>query len=206
MSVIERLTEYFSEFPGIGPRQSKRFVYFLLTKQGSFLEELAREILKLKESAVRCEACHRFFSVNGAEERDKTCPICRDEARDKTLLMVVEKDTDLESIERSRFYAGQYFVLGGAVPILSEKPHERIRLRELKSLIEKKTGVLKEVVLALSARPDGEYTADYLKEELSGLLRKHGVALTSLGRGLSTGSELEYADAETLKNALESRR
>ena len=112
------------------------------------------------------------------------------------MLMVVPRDIDLESVERSGSYKGHYFVLGGALPILEKEPEKKIRIIELETKV-KRSPELKELVLAMNANNDGEHTADYIKEKLSSA----GLVISILGRGLSTGTELEYADPETLKSA-----
>jgi recombination protein RecR len=122
--------------------------------------------------------------------------------------MIVEKDVDLESIERSGIYTGKYFVLGGTVNLLDKEPDEKIRSREIYQTAEQEvaSGTLREIVLALSATPDGEDTAAYMTRLLTPLIEAHGLTLSRFGRGLSTGSELEYADAETIKNAFQNRK
>jgi recombination protein RecR len=116
--------------------------------------------------------------------------------------MLVEKDQDLLAVERANAYKGRYFVLGGVLT-LSGKGH--IRERELVDRVERKIRNGKiEIVLALSATNEGEHTADRIREVLTPL-REH-LTLSTLGRGLSTGSELEYADAETLSGALQNRK
>lgn len=204
MNDLDRLKELFSEFPGIGPRQAERFVYFILRKNGTYAQNLAQSISNIKKHIKQCEESYQYFFAEGDE---RLSPIARSSARDNSLLMVVEKDTDLENIERSASYSGKYFVLGGTVPILEKEPHRRIRITELKDIVKKKTtdGTLKEIILALSANPDGEHTATYVKEELEPLVKEHNLKLTELGRGLSTGTELEYSDKETIRNALQYR-
>jgi recombination protein RecR len=112
------------------------------------------------------------------------------------MLMVVPRDIDFEAVEKSGSYKGYYFILGGSVPILEKEPEKRIRIKDLKKKIEKNKDI-KELVLAMNANTEGENTVDYIKEELKGF----GGTISILGRGLSTGAELEYADPETLKNA-----
>jgi len=114
--------------------------------------------------------------------------------------MIVPRDIDFEAVEKSGSYKGYYFVLGGVVPILEKEPEKRIRNKELRIRIKKGEERLKEIILAMNANLDGENTAEYLKSELSSLI-KPSVTISVLGRGLSTGAELEYADPETLKNA-----
>ena len=196
MNSINKLTELFSKFPGIGPRQAKRFVYFLLTRNSSFLEELARLLLELKKEVSTCESCMRFFS--NSLHNTKICEICRDPNRNGEMLMIVERDADFENIEKSKIYEGKYFILGGKVPILEKNPENRIRVSQLKERI--KDTNIKEVILALSVNPDGENTEKYVRDLLPSSCK-----ITILGRGLSTGIELEYPDSDTLKNAFKNR-
>ena len=199
MNAIDRLTEIFKSFPGIGPRQAKRFVYYVLSRNGNYADELVRAIETLKKEIVQCESCQRHFPRNAGES--KLCSICMDETRDQSILMIVPRDVDLEAVEKSGGFKGHYLVLGGVVPILEKEPEKRIRNKELEIRIKEgiKNG-LKEVVLAMNANADGENTAEYLKEKLREW-QGSTLTLTTLGRGLSTGAELEYADPETLKNA-----
>jgi len=201
---IEKLAELFKEFPGIGERQAKRFVYFLLAKHPSYLRELSDNIKSIKESISQCQMCYRYF-----EKRDaRVCDICSNPKTDMSSLLVIEKDSDLEAVKRSGTYKGAYFVFGGVIAVADEKTLEYTRLRELEARIEKdiKSGTLKEVILAFSLSPQGDYTDMYLKQVLSPLLDGELAKLTSLGRGLSTGSELEYSDKDTLSYALQNRK
>ena len=118
--------------------------------------------------------------------------------------MVVEKDIDLESMEKSGVYNGKYFVLGGTVAILEKAPEKIVRSRELLQKIEKEKDI-KEVILAFSVNVEGENTSEYLSNFLQDIAAKRHLKISTLGRGLSTGSEVEYADNETLKNALKNR-
>lgn len=122
------------------------------------------------------------------------------------MLFVVEKDADLDNIERSGF-RGLYFVLGGTIPLASEEPQKYIRLRELVERIEQDGTklVLNEVILGLSATSEGDHTRLLLQEKLAPMAQGFNFKLSSLGRGLSTGSELEYADPDTIASALNSR-
>ncbi|MCU0660673.1 MAG: toprim domain-containing protein [Candidatus Pacebacteria bacterium] len=196
-----RLAEYFAEFPGIGERQSKRFVYFLLSKHPEYLRDLAHSIMDIQKNISRCELCYHFFSGRG----EKLCETCTNPATDTTLLMVVEKDADYEAMKKSGMYLGRYFVLGGLVPITSKEAHSRVRIDELVRALKQQAG-LKEIILALSLNPHGEHTDTYLREVLSSTTRELGITITSLGRGLSTGTELEYSDTSTLKNAFKNRQ
>jgi len=122
--------------------------------------------------------------------------------------MIVSRDVDFENMEKTGAYDGRYFILGGSVPILEKEPEKRIRIFELLKTIEKKSagGTLKEIIVAMSANPEGENTGDYIKEKTYDFVTAHNITISLLGRGLSTGAELEYADGDTLKNALKNRQ
>jgi recombination protein RecR len=205
MNSIDKLTEFFQKFPGIGPRQAKRFAYYLLTRNKSYLIEFAKLVSELKNDVIECESCHRFFEKNRIDTA--TCDICRNPARDKSLLIIVSRDVDLENIERSHSYNGLYFILGGSVPILEKTPEQRIRQKDLQKTIEERgsKATLKEIILALNATPEGEHTGDYVETLLKEPAIKYGIRISHLGRGISTGTELEYSDSDTIKNALKNR-
>lgn len=198
-SSIEKLAELFEKFPGVGKRQAKRFVYFLLRKNNGYSRDLINAISGLKQNIRLCEESYQFFY----SERDETLsPIARDPNRDDSKIMIIEKDSDLENIERMGVYDGKYFVLGGSIPVLSKEPDRFIREKELVRVIEKKKDQLEEIILAMSLNPQGENTLEYLKK----LLEKFNIKTSILGRGLSTGTELEYSDKDTFLSAFSNRK
>lgn len=205
MNSIDKLVKIFSEFPGIGPKQARRFVYFLINKNESYIDDLKNEISELRKNVVSCADCKRFFLARRDDQI--LCDICADKNRDNSILMIVSRDIDLENIEKSHPFQGKYFVLGGLVPILDKNPEQRIRLKELLALVSRMSEKgLKEIILGLDANSEAEYTANILKTSLSNLVQKYGIKISELGRGLSTGTELEYSDPETIKNALKNRQ
>jgi recombination protein RecR len=196
---IDTLAEIFSHFPGIGPRQAKRFVYYLLSRDRRAIDAFIKAVENLRADTLQCSECRRYFTSTGRSQAgNAVCGICSDLSRDRSLLMVVPRDADFDAVEKSRSYKGYYFVLGGSLPILEKEPNKRIRLDELKQKVAKHSGELREMILAMNANAEGENTADFLKETF----KNSGFLISELGRGLSTGSELEYADPDTLKNAL----
>lgn len=206
MNSIQKLTEYFADFPGIGPRQAKRFVYYLLTRNQSHIDEMARLLSTLKSQVHICNSCYRFFQSENPQVT--LCDICANRNRDNSLLVIVSRDVDLENIERAHVHNGKYFVLGGSVPILEKNPEQRIRSKELTRTIEDRAsqGELKEIILAMNATPEGENTSDYIESFLKPLTEKYSIKISHLGRGISTGTELEYSDPDTIKNALKNRQ
>jgi len=199
MNSIDKLTELFEKFPGIGKRQAKRFVYFLLRKNSGYTKELTYAILNLKKNVRLCKESFQFFY---SEKEEDLSPISKNENRDNTKLMIVEKDSDLENIEKMGVYDGKYFILGGSIPILSKNSSDFIREKELLKIIDQKKSFLKEIILAMSINPQGENTLEYLQK----LLEKFKIKISILGRGLSTGTELEYSDKDTFLSAFENRK
>ena len=117
--------------------------------------------------------------------------------------MIVSRDVDFEAIEKSKFYNGYYFILGGNIPILDKEPEKRIRLRELTEKV--KNGQFKEIIISLNANAEGEHTTNFINDYLKEKFPSSDFTISVLGRGLSTGSELEYSDSDTIKNALKNR-
>jgi len=204
MDPAQKLIKIFSEFPGIGPKQAKRFVYFLLTRQKGYVEEISKLFFDLKKQMKICSECFRYFN---SDKEEKVCRICANKNRDISTLLVVSRDVDFENVERSGGYIGRYFIIGGTIPILDKEPERKIRIKELISQVEKmsKNG-LKEVILGLDANTEGEYTEDYIKGILKPFSTKFSFKISTLGRGLSTGTELEYSDSDTIKSAIGNRK
>ncbi len=205
MNPLEKLIESFEHFPGIGPRQARRFVQYLLSEGPSYRNALADNIKKLGVESRQCSACFRWFVKSGG--KDDKCSICANTSRDASILFVVEKDADIENVERSGF-KGLYFVLGGTIPLATDTPQKYIRMKELFFRVEGEGAAkkLKEVILGLSATTEGDHTRLLLQEKLMPIASGFSFKLSSLGRGLSTGSELEYADPDTIANALLTRQ
>lgn len=207
MDAITALSQELTRLPGIGPRQARRIAYHLLATGPLQAKVLVERINTLLIGTSQCIQCYRFFSAQRPNEQNARCPECADVTRDKTLLLVVERDTDLDAIRKSGTFNGHFFVLGGSLPILETDPAKKIRIRELLAEIERAVSEdsLNEIILATSANEEGEHTAHYVSKTIEPLTKKHSLVVTMLGRGLSTGAELEYADSGTLKNALKNR-
>lgn len=173
----------------------------LLEKDESELKELGQTIVNLKKEIRFCKECFNV-SENGP------CHVCADPKRDRTKLLVLEKVTDLDSIEKTGLYKGLYHVLGGAINPLDGITPETLRFKELEKRIDNLAGNKElELIIATNPNTSGETTALYIKDLLkSADWRKKSITMTRLGRGLASGSNLEYADEITLRNALEYRK
>ncbi len=212
---IQKLIDLFSQFPTVGPRTAARFVFYLIGKDKKEIEELISAISNLKKDIKICSFCFNPFEPAevslkfGAGEREnQLCPICANPSRDRTLICLVEKETDLTAIEKTKKYNGLYFILGGTLRTLKKEEIKKLRGEELIKRVKnpQKFGLLdakfKEIIIASNLTTEGEITALYLER----ILKPLKIKITRLGKGLPVGGELEYADEETLSSALESRR
>jgi recombination protein RecR len=202
METLRRLQQLFKRFPGIGERQAMRFAYFIATADESYVKDLSESIASIRKNVRRCTQCFALSeNISGG-----LCPVCADPARDTSMLLVVEKDADRDRFMHSKTYSGNYFILGGLAPAIEKDAHRHIRLEELSRLADSsfKNG-LKEIILALSATPDGDRTEALIRLQLEKIKSEKNIVVSVLGKGLSTGTEIEYSDAETLSSALRSR-
>jgi recombination protein RecR len=191
---VTRLIEEFHRLPGVGPKTAQRLTFFLLRAPKEQAQSLAEALVQLKDRIVACSIC-----ANIAEENP--CAICRDEARDRSIVCVVEEPLDVLALERTREYHGLYHVLHGAISPVEGIGPEDLRIQELLDRLQRDSAV-KEIVLATNPNLEGEATAMYLER----LIKPLGIRLTRLARGLPVGGDLEYADEVTLTRALEGRR
>jgi recombination protein RecR len=208
---IQKLIDLFSKFPTVGPRTAARFVFYLMGLSKEEVNDLLKSIIVLKKNVKLCSFCFNPFEpseVLTKEGETNLCKICSNPTRDKTLFCVVEKESDLISIEKTKKYNGFYFVLGGTVSKLKKEEIEKLRTKELIERIKNpaKFGIpnlkIDEVILAINPTTEGEATILYLER----LLKPLGIKTSRLGRGLPLGAELEYADEETLGSALDGRK
>lgn len=190
---IQKLIDLFSKFPTVGPRTAARFVFYLIKLPQEKIEELTSLMNNLKKTIKICPSCFNPF-----QDDTEFCPICENNARERNLLCIVEKEMDLNAIEKTKKYKGLYFVLGGTIGLRKNK--DNIRIEELKQKI--KNNNFKEVIIATNPTPEGEATALLVEREL----KPFNIKITRLGRGLPVGGELEYADEDTLSSAFEGRR
>lgn len=207
MNATDRLTDLFMRFPGIGPKQAKRFVYYLLREHSHFKEQLIKALEELKFTGKQCDLCYRYFGDKNPDSSKTKCDICSDQSRDWSTIMLLEKELDMDAIEKTGSYKGLYFILGGLIPPLTDKPSELIRIRELTTRVhvdlEKER--IKEIISALPVTDYGDVTKDYVEKTIKQIVGIEKVKLSTLARGLSSGLELEYVDRNTFTSAFEQR-
>lgn len=190
---LEALQKQLKQLPGVGFRSAERIALHLLVEKPGRLPELVRALEAAAGSVRRCTVCG-----NLAEE--ERCPVCADERRGAGQVCVVENVPDLAAIERSGAYRGRYHVLHGKLSPIRGVAPEDLNLASLVARIA--SGEVQELILALSNDVEGEATCHYLLERLP----PGGVKVTRIGFGLPSGGGVLYADAVTLKSALEGRR
>lgn len=192
---LEQLANLFLKFPGIGRRQAMRFAYFILTQPESYVASLARELTSARSQAHTCTKCQRIFEGNAG-----LCEICSNPSRDQSQLLIVEKSQDIDSFAKTDYH-GLFFVLGGLIPIVQKNVLAGTNIALLKERVSKESTSRYEVILAFPITPNGEHTDTVVRE----MLAVYPISISSLGRGLSAGAELEYADAESLNASLKKR-
>ncbi|RJQ37821.1 recombination protein RecR [Candidatus Parcubacteria bacterium] len=207
---IQDLIEHFRKFPGVGPRQAARFAFYLLREEPASAAALARSIAGLHAAIKLCSVCYRTFAPPaGTESR---CEICRNPSRNARQILVVEKEVDMENIERTGNFSGLYHVLGGTINPLDSTAPARLHLRELFARVQEllkqaENGPGVELILGTNPTTEGDATALYMDRVFLPLKNQFpAFTLSRLGRGLGTGAELEYADDMTIANALKNRK
>ena len=204
-SSIDKLIEIFRKFPTVSQRTAGRFVYYLMKQPKEKTDELINAIVELKSKVKLCQFCFNpFEEVNGCRTPVNLCPICADAKRNKNLLCVVEKETDLISIENTRKYNGLYFILGGTLYMMRKEDFKNLKIEELKNRI--KNGNFSEVIVALNPTPEGIATSVLVERSIKEVIPSPAFKITHLARGIPVGGELEYADEETLESAFEGRK
>jgi len=188
---INRLVEELSALPGIGSKSAQRLAFHILNMPKENVEKLSRAIIEAKENVRYCKCC---FTLTDQE----LCPICGDEKRNHSVIMVVENTRDLAAYEKTGKYEGVYHVLHGAIsPMLGIGPND-IRLKELMQRLQ---GEVSEVIIATNSSLEGETTAMYISK----LIKPTGIKVTRIASGVPVGGDLEYIDEVTLLRALEGR-
>ena len=191
-SSIRKLIKNISRLPGIGEKTAERLAMHILQAPRQETEQLVQSILDVKEKVRFCTKC---FALSD----DELCHICRDPARNPSLLCVVEQPADMVAIEKSGAFGGMYHILAGVLSPMNGVGPENIRIREL--LARLKGDRVSEVVLATGTNVEGEATASYIAQ----LLEKYPVKVTRIASGVPMGGDLKYVDQVTLKRAMETR-
>ena len=193
LASIEKLINRLCKLPGIGRRSAERIVSYILSEPKEEVRLLAEALWKVKESVKFCRNCNNL-------SEEEYCRICRDDARLKDILCIVEEPQDVLALEKSGNYRGLYYVLLGVISPLDGKGPSDLKIEGLMQKLG--DGKIKEVIIATDFDTEGETTALYLAK----LIKPLGLKITRIGVGIPMGSNVEYADTLTLSRALDSRR
>lgn len=192
---IQNLITALERLPGIGPKSASRLTFFLLRAPEDVSCQLAEALTALKSSTSMCRVC---FNITRAGQ--ELCEICSDTRRDPSSLCVVEEPLDVLVLERTGGFNGHYHVLHGVLSPIEGVFPEDLKIRPLLQRVQ--AGGVREVILATNPSMEGDATALYLQKQILPM----GVRVTRLARGLPVGSDLEYADQNTLLRALAGRQ
>ena len=188
---MNKLIEQLSRLPGVGAKSAQRLAFHIINMPKEEVEGLASAMTDAKAHIKYCKEC---FTLTD----DEICPICADEKRDHSTIMVVEQTRDMAAYEKTGKYEGVYHVLHGAIsPMLGIGPSD-IKLKELMKRLE---GDVQEVIIATNSSLEGETTAMYI----SRLIKPTGIKVTRIASGVPVGGDLEYIDEVTLLRALDGR-
>lgn len=189
---FRRAIEELNKLPGIGPKSAEKLAYFLLRMNKDEFNEFLDSLENLRQKVQRCKVCY------GLTE-EEICNICSDPSRDPEALCIVEEERDLIALEKTGAFRGYFHVLQGVLRPMEGIGSDKIRLRELFDRICH--GSFREIIIATNFSYEGELTAMYIAKELA----KFDLRVTRIASGLPMGSDIEFADQLTLRNALRGR-
>lgn len=189
---LEALIRELGKLPSIGRKTAERLAFYILSQDEQMAERLSGAILEAKRRIKQCKICYNY-----AEE--EICPICADPARDRSIICVVSQPQELWKLEKTGEYRGLYHVLGGLISPVDGVAPEDLHIDGLSERL--KTGEVREVILALDPKVEGEATAMYLARQI----RPLGIKVTQIAHGVPLGRDLEFADELTLSQALRGR-
>lgn len=199
MDSFDKLVAIFKKFPTVGSRTAGRFVYYLMKLPKNKVDEFVSAILEMQKKIKLCQMCFNPF-----EGDLPLCAICQNPQRNKNLLCIVEKETDLSSLESTRKFNGLYFILGGTMATMRKEDLNNLRIEELKKRIAGNS--FSEIIVALNPTPEGRATSVLVENIIKEIFGTPNFKITHLAKGIPVGGELEYADEETLESALEGRK
>lgn len=188
---IEKLIEEFAKLPGIGHKTAQRLTLHVLNLPREEVNEFAEALVKARGTIKYCSVCGNYT------EKDP-CAICSNPNRDESTICVIEQPKDIMSIEKIREFNGVYHVLHGVISPMTGKGPDDINL---KGLVRRINGNVKEIIVATNPNVEGEATAMYISK----ILKPLGVKVTRIAHGVPVGGDLEYADEVTLSKAIEGR-
>lgn len=191
---IDSLIENFMKYPGVGRKTAERYALYTINKlEHDQIDEIVSSFTRIKNEIFNCPICGNITDTN-------PCYICKDNSRDKTIMIVIEESKDLIVMEKANNYHGLYHVLNGAISPSNGIGPEDINLSSLMERL--KNTQIKELIIATNLSNEGETTALYINH----LLKDVDILVTRIAHGIPAGGNIEYADEVTLSKAIEGRR
>lgn len=189
---LQNLIEEFEKLPGIGSKTAHRLAYYILNQPIEKAQKFADALVSAKKNTCYCSVCQNLSDSD-------VCSICRNPARDKSIICVAESPRDVLQMEKTNEFKGVYHVLHGAISPMDNVGPDDIKIKEL--VVRISQGEVREVIMATNPNLEGETTAMYISK----LIKPFGVKVTRIAHGVPVGGELEFADEVTLSKALEWR-
>ncbi len=191
---LEELIDEFKKFPGVGRKTAERYALFTINKlNDEDIHQFTSALISAKTKIIKCPTCGHLTD-------EDLCSICKNKNRDQSIILVVEKPTDVFSIEKSGEYKGLYHVLNGVISPMDGLGPDDINLASLWTRVINES--VKEIIIATSSTPEGETTALYIKR----IVQDMDILVSRIGYGMPVGLNLEYADDLTLSKAIENRK
>lgn len=187
---LDRITQQFSKFPGIGRKTAQRMAFQLIEWEKEDVKQLGDVIVQSTEKLSQCSICNLITETD-------PCPVCNDTRRDDSLLCIVEDSKDVVAIEETSRFNGRYHILGGVLSPLEGIGPDQLNIKTLMERLSK----VEEVIIAMNPSVEGETTSLYLAR----MLQERNIRITRLARGIPSGGDLEYIDGVTLGRALDER-
>ena len=191
--LIEDAVNEISKLPGIGKKTALRLALHLLKQDENTTEKLSESLLNLRKKTKYCKICHII-----SDSEDCTCESIR---KDSSILCVVEDTPDVIAIQNTAQFYGYFHVLGGIISPMEGIGPGELNIESLIERVKKSSGLIKEVILALSPTMEGDTTAFYIAKKL----KPYDVKITTIARGIPIGGELEYTDEITLGRSIVQR-
>jgi len=190
--VLAKAVEEISGLPGIGKKSALRLALHLLKQPESQAVTLGESLKKLVTEIQYCKECHNFSDL-------EVCEICSNPKRNEEILCIVEDVRDVMAIENTGKFRGKYLVLGGKISPMEGIGPNQLNIFSIQKKLE--SGVVKELIFALSATMEGDTTAYYIYRKF----KNFEVNFSTIARGISVGDELEYADEISLGRSIQNR-
>jgi recombination protein RecR len=192
---VSRLIYELSKLPGIGEKTATRLAYYILRQDEGYSRALADALMSAKQKIVLCQECFTFTDIS-------PCRICANANRDHSVVCVVERPSDVFSIEQTGSFRGLYHVLHGALSPLDGVGPDDLKIRELIQRLSRAGSSIQEIILATNPSVEGEATSLYIAR----LVKPSGIRVTQLAHGIPVGGMIEYTDRQTIGKALENRQ